>query len=217
MRCRCGYSSTGPIDDINHGVDGILGLMPALFSIPHQLAMKGAIRKVFGLCLKRYSHRPPQQVVGYLFLGDEVVSVREQMTWIQMVDGASAFGYQSWMTWILLELICTFQTKLPSSLSLSTHLFWAFPTSQLCSCSPEQYPNGYLCTPVWKPAKCKDSLRHWHNSDLSGAWCLSWAYTIRKESYTWLVSVILLQVSIPTYRNMYCVLSLFNFSGSLIF
>jgi hypothetical protein len=95
MRYRCGYSSTGPIDDIKHGVDGILGLMPTLFSFPHQLAITGAIRKVIGLCLKRYSHRPLQQMVGYLSFGDEVMSVPEQMTWIQMVDDTTTLGYQS--------------------------------------------------------------------------------------------------------------------------
>lgn len=94
MPCRCGHSSTGPIDDIKHGVDGILGLMPAPFSFPHQLAMTGAIRKVIGLCLERCFHHPPQQVVGYLSFGDEVISVPEYMTWIQMVDDAPTFGYQ---------------------------------------------------------------------------------------------------------------------------
>jgi len=84
--CRCGHSFTGPIDDIKNGVDGVLGLMPRLFSFPYQLASAQAIHKVIGLCLCKYSNHHLQEEVGYLFFGDEVVLVQEQMIWIEMID-----------------------------------------------------------------------------------------------------------------------------------
>lgn len=90
---RCAHLFDGPVDNIRYGVDGILGLMPTLVSLPSQLSLKGLIHQVIGLCLTRYSHEAKPREIGFLSFGDDVIQGHHKWTWIHMLKDDTATGY----------------------------------------------------------------------------------------------------------------------------
>lgn len=84
---RCAHVCKGPVGVIQTGVDGVLGLMPTILSLPTQLAEKSLTSKVLGICVIKYLNswvEHPREV-GVLSFGGDIIRPQDQMTWIHML------------------------------------------------------------------------------------------------------------------------------------
>lgn len=104
---RCAHVCQGPVDVIQTGVDGVLGLMPTLLSLPDQLSQKGFTSKVLGICVIKYLNswvEHPSEV-GVLSFGGDIIRPQDKMTWIHMLKDEKFPKYDGFQ--IILFLIFT--------------------------------------------------------------------------------------------------------------